>query len=470
MARPVAGQLCALGRAVNRAAGPSEEGVRPGAWGGARSLMGRKVVRDLAITFGTRWVQIVIALVGSVLSARALGPESFGRFGLIMASVMVLGTVADAGLTYAATKLIAQHNEEDAEKARSVAGAYFRSRLLAGSLGGVAGVLLAWPLALLLGYSEMTPLLQLASCTLFALAISSYPTTILVALERFDLLGAAGVANAVITLAGIVALFVAGQLNLFTLLLWNVVLPLLSTLPAWLMLPRAWLPWRLSRRSSGERGELLRFSRWIALSNVGTIIAVQGDVLLLGRLGTPADVGVYSVVLALALRLDSLNQSLLLVLLPRASRLRDPEEIGRYRGQVWRGSLVLAGVLGVVALSAQPLILLLYGESYRASAGLFLALMLVVLFDLVTSSLMLLAFPLERPRVLAAADWLRVAVLGLAGWFLIPRLGGYGAVVARGASRVVGTAYALLALRSAGAEGLRLDMAPRDDSQPRAGL
>jgi O-antigen/teichoic acid export membrane protein len=440
--------------------------MQPGAWGGARSLMGRKVVRDLAFTFGTRWVQIVIALVGSVISARALGPESFGRFGLIMASVTVLGTVADAGLTYAATKLIAQHNESDHEKAQSVAGAYFRSRLLAGSLGGAAGVLLAWPLAHLLGYPEMTPLLQLASCTLFALAISSYPTTILVALERFDRLGASGVANAVITLTGIAALFVAGQLNLFTLILWNVVLPLLSTLPAWFVLPRAWLPWRLSGRSSGERVELWRLSRWVAISTVGTIIAVQGDVLLLGRLGTPADVGVYSVALALALRLDSLNQSLLLVMLPRASRLRDPVQIGRYRGQVWRGSLVLAGVLGLVALAAQPLILLLYGENYRASAGLFLALMLVVLFDLVTSSLMLVAFPLEKPRVLAAADWLRVAVLAVAGWLLIPRLGGYGAVIARGASRVVGTAYALHALRSDQGGAQVTALPPTGESQP----
>jgi hypothetical protein len=54
---------------------------------------------------------------------------------------------------------------------------------------------------------------------------------------------------------------------------------------------------------------------------------------------------------------------------------------------------------------------------------------------------------MNRPRVLAAADWLRVVVLGAVGWWLIPRLGGYGAVIARGASRVVGTAYALAALR-----------------------
>ena len=46
----------------------------------------RQVVRDLLITLGGRWVQMLIALAGNVLSARVLGPDDFGRFGLVMAS------------------------------------------------------------------------------------------------------------------------------------------------------------------------------------------------------------------------------------------------------------------------------------------------------------------------------------------------------------------------------------------------
>jgi O-antigen/teichoic acid export membrane protein len=414
-------------------------------------------VRDLLYTAGSRWVQFLIGLVGSVLSARALGPSDFGRFGLVIVAVMVLGTVADAGLTYTAAKLIAQHNASDPSRAHYYARVYFRLRLLTGAVVGLLGILFAAPVAALLGYPDLTPLLQLAFCTLFSLAISSYPGTVLIGLERFDRMGAANVANAAITSGGILALFVTGNLNLWTLVAWNVVLPLLSTVPAWFLMPPGWLPWRTKdegRRAKGEGmvAEIWRFARWIALANLGTIIAVQGDVLLLGRLATPADVGVYSVALALALRLDSLNQSLLLVLLPRASKLQGADQIKGYTRQVLRGSLSLAAGLGLVALLAQPLILLLYGESYAASAGLFLALMVVVLFDLITSSLFLIAFPLERPRILALADWLRVLVLVLVGWAAIPRLGAFGAVVARGASRVVGTTYALWALNRAAKE------------------
>jgi O-antigen/teichoic acid export membrane protein len=120
-----------------------------------------------------------------------------------------------------------------------------------------------------------------------------------------------------------------------------------------------------------------------------------------------------------------------------------------YSRRALGGSLVLAAGLGVVALVSQPLIIWLYGERYVASAGLFLALLPVVLLDLATSSLFLLALPLNRPRLLAAADWLRVAVLGAAGLLLIPRYLGYGAAAARLLSRVAGAAYSGYALRRA---------------------
>ena len=143
-------------------------------------------------------------------------------------------------------------------------------------------------------------------------------------------------------------------------------------------------------RSSAR--ELLGFSKWLAVSAVGSIIAAQGDVILLGRLQGPAVVGVYSVALALALRLDTLNQSLLTVLLPRASKLQSASETRHYTRRVGLGSLGLAAGLGVIALLAQPLIAFFYGDRYLPSAGLFLALLPVVLFDLVTSSLFLIAF------------------------------------------------------------------------------
>lgn len=420
-----------------------------------RDLVRRPVVADLVITLGGRWAQMLIALAGNVISARALGPDDFGRFGLVMAVVTICGTLADAGLTYTAVKFIAQYSAANPARAHAVARAYLALRLGSGVAVAAGGVGLAAPLAGgLLGYPELTPYLQLAFATLFSLAISSYPGTVLVGLARFGRLGVAGVVNAAITLAGIVVLLLAGRLDLGTLIAWNVILPVISTLPTWGLLPAEWRPWRAPPpATTGDRRgvvrELWSFSRWMMVSTLGSIIAGQGDLLLLGRFAGPGVVGVYSVALTLALRLDTLNQSLTTVLIPRASRLSGPGAVRGYTRRVIRGSLVLAGGLALAALVAQPLIALVYGERYAASAGLFGALMVVVLFDLITSSLFLVAFPLNKPRVLALSDWLRVGVLGVAGVLLIPPLAGLGAVVARLLSRIAGAGYTLWALRRA---------------------
>ncbi len=63
-----------------------------------RAWARKPVVADLAVTFGGRVVQMALALLGNVVSARALGPEDFGRFGLVIATVSICGTLADMAL------------------------------------------------------------------------------------------------------------------------------------------------------------------------------------------------------------------------------------------------------------------------------------------------------------------------------------------------------------------------------------
>src|SRR5690348_8765460 len=89
------------------------------------SLARKRVTGDLLMTFGGRWVQILLGLAGNVASARALGPDEFGRFGLVIAVILVFGTLADAGLTYSAIRLIARGVDTDPQKAFAVARSYF---------------------------------------------------------------------------------------------------------------------------------------------------------------------------------------------------------------------------------------------------------------------------------------------------------------------------------------------------------
>ena len=145
----------------------------------------------------------------------------------MISTVTVCGTLADAGLTYASVRFIARHVESSPPKARQYSLVYFVLRLLSGALVGVLGFLFSGVLAAnLLARPELTTYIQLAFATLVALGFSSYPGMTLTALAQFGRLGIAGVLNALITVSGILLLFLLGRLDLGTLIAWNVVLPL----------------------------------------------------------------------------------------------------------------------------------------------------------------------------------------------------------------------------------------------------
>jgi O-antigen/teichoic acid export membrane protein len=388
--------------------------------------------------------------VGNVIAARALGPEDFGRFGLVIAVVMITGTLADAGLTFAAVRFVARFHDTDGPHARASAVAYFCLRAVAAFAMTLVGLLLAEPVASgVLGQPGLAPLIALGMFTLPSLWLSSYPGTIMSGLAMFPTLAVAGLLNAAITVGGIVLLAWLGALNLTTLVGWNVVLPLLSSLPAWVLLPAHWRPWRLkvgldALRLAGR--EVVRFGRWTAASTLGAIVAGNIDLLLMGRFADAASTGAYSVAVTLASRLDVLNQSLFTVMMPRASRLAKPAEVRAYTHGVARGATYLGAGLLATALFAQPFILLFYGEAYAVSVPVFLVLLPVVLIDLVTTSAMLVTFSTNQARLMAAGEWLRATtVAGIASVLVLP-FGGVGAALARLASRLVGAAFTVWAL------------------------
>src|SRR5690606_2619708 len=112
-------------------------------------------------------------------------------------------------------------------------------------------------------------------------------------------------------------------------------------------------------------------------------------------------------------------------------------------------STMLAVGLALAIPFVRPFISTFYGTEYVGAVPVLFVLVVVVLFDLVTSPLILLGFPLDLPRALAASDAVRVITLLVAGWFLIPAFGAAGAALTRLASRVCGALFifALIALR-----------------------
>jgi O-antigen/teichoic acid export membrane protein len=132
------------------------------------------------------------------------------------------------------------------------------------------------------------------------------------------------------------------------------------------------------------------------------------------------------------------NQSLYTTLLPAAAALSGREAIVRYlRRSLARSGVIALGLLLLIPL-ARPFILTFYGPDYATAVPLFQLLVGMVIFDVFSLPVILLAFPLNRPRLLAAADALRAGVLVVVALLLVPVVGPGGAAVAKIVAKGVG--------------------------------
>jgi O-antigen/teichoic acid export membrane protein len=95
--------------------------------GSLRQRLARGAAWSLAATCATQGT----ALLASILTARLLGRQDFGRLGLIRSTVLVLGVLAGTGLGMAATKYVAELRDLDGDRA---------GRLLALLLSVAAGM------------------------------------------------------------------------------------------------------------------------------------------------------------------------------------------------------------------------------------------------------------------------------------------------------------------------------------------
>jgi O-antigen/teichoic acid export membrane protein len=404
-----------------------------------------------AIVLGGLLGRLALGFAASILLARGLGPEGYGTLAVVAAVLALVQTVADTGLRYGALHTIARVREAEPHRVSDYSAAYLCLLVVA---NGVAAALvipaLGWIADVALGRPELAGTLRLAMLGLIPSAIGVACSVLLQADRQFGTLVISQLSTAATNVVGVVLLAVLGHLTVTAVVLLGALNPLVAVVFAWPRVPRGWMTWGAVRLAALERGwrELVPFSKWMWISAMLSLVASQLDLLLVTRWMSPAAAGVYALAFNLALRIDVLNQARMTVRLPTVSAFRRGEEAWSYARTSARRGLVLAAGIGIPAVVfARPFIHGIYGVAFADAATIFVVLLLAVLFDLVTTPLLLLAFPLNAPRAMAGSDAIRVTMLALGMLVLVPQLGLVGAALAKLCSRVAGAVMLWLVLR-----------------------
>lgn len=323
---------------------------------------GRGSVKSAALwAASSQYSLFALQFATSVIISRFfLKPEEIGLFSVALAAAMVLAIVQDFGLQ----RYIGRHPTADRAMVRSCSLiAVLFALLLAGAIFAIAG-----PLAAFYAEPRLAPILHLIAASYLFVPWSIVPMALLA--RRLDFRRTFAVNFSGAAANGAVALTLAWMgFSAFALAWGMIAQAVVRAVSAQAAQPA--LPGRGFSRS--EIGAILRFGAGATPIYLSGGIGVRTPDMIVGRLQGMTAAGLFSRGSALAAQLHTLVVGAVsAVYYPAFARLReDGEAIGPYYERVVAAhGVIVWPAMALLAVLAEPVILLLYGPGWAEAAPL----------------------------------------------------------------------------------------------------
>lgn len=319
------------------------------------------LARSSLCTIGGYAAGQIIRLAGNIIVSRLVFPEAFGLMAIINVMIQGLMMFSDVGIEPA----LVQNKRGDEPRFYNTA---WTVQTLRGLLLFLVTCVLSYPVSQLYHEPRLLYLLPTAAAVT---VLAGFNSTALFAVRRHLLIGRLTLLEVSSQLAGVVVMCTWAWLQPSV---WAMVAGLGATSLVTLVGSHFLLP-AYRNRFAWDRaalGDLFHFGKWVFVSTTITFCALQLDRLMLGRMISLDELGVYSVAAAIAmlpnLLLQALSGTVLYPLLSRLART-SPQAL---RSQLADAREILLApaifcVTGVV-LEADTFFSLLYNERYAGAA------------------------------------------------------------------------------------------------------
>ncbi len=377
-----------------------------------------------AVTQSITSKAVILALQAGtgILTARELLPWGRGELAAMILWPLLVASVTTLGVPSSLIYFL-RHRPE--ERDRLVYNGFLMAALLGLVAACIATAIL--PLAL---HQYSPSIVRAAEWFLITVPICSLTLAgraVLEASHDFSASNAIQTLTPFATLVGLLVFLALRQFNPYT----AGIAYIAASLPAfWLM---AYRVRRFCSKPARVQSAVMKLIlgygiRSYGIDVLGTLALYVDQVLVIGLL-SPGAMGSYVVVLSLSRMLNLFQNSVVMVLFPKAAG-RPAQEVVEMTGDSVRISGLVTALCGIMVCLAGPTLLrILYGSEYVAAAGALRILVVEVVLSGATFVLAQAFMALDRPGVVTLLQALGLSLSIPLMLVLIPRFGIYGAAI-----------------------------------------
>jgi len=389
-----------------------------------------EVFRRLFLNTGKLLSATMIAalagLVSAVVTARTLGPASYGILTLVLTYEMVVGKLVSFNAWQAIIKFGSEATlADDWPALRQLLKFSLGLDLSSAAVGTILAIALSGPIIALLGWDTSIRSLLLLYSFLILFNLSGTAIGTLRLFDRFDLLSYSVVFSALVRLAGVLycvlsgrQLFgfvlgylitgIAGRMFLFLIALWNLRIEELKLI--------------IRQPVRGIHTRFIGLWDYVWTTNLNAVVRMlsqEADGLIVAGLTTPTTLGIFKVAKQFASVLPMLADPLYQSIYPELSRLRAASSMNAFVSLMKRTAF-LAGIAATSVwtgfiMFGKPLISVTVGpqylEAYRVTLIYLAAMVIAISCFSLQPSMLAIGLPRNAFKALAAATTLYLLLL-----------------------------------------------------------
>ena len=391
-----------------------------------RGLLATSTLRQSGVTFVGTLVNGVFGAVFYILTARALGPASFGLMSIVISVATLTATFSDFGVDTGLVRFVSSSLKKDRERANRFLKLSIKTKLISGTALTIIGIVLSdFIAASVFQKPELVPGLRIGFTAVLTYLLLGFVVNTLKSMQKFVLWSVVQIGANLLRLIIIGGLFVAGVLTINSSV-WVYSLTLLAgaVFGFIFFVPKDFL--KVGGESKVAK-EFFHYNKWIASFTIVAAVSSKLDTFIAARLLSASDVGLYAAANQLVYIVPQIVGALGTVFAPKMAEMAGTN-IVPYLKKTQLMVFVLAG-LGIFGIPIVTfLVPIIFGAEYLASIPLFVVLlfaMLIFLLSVPINNAILYYF--SYPKLFFWLALGHLCIIGSVGWVLISNYGALGA-------------------------------------------